>query len=66
VADLGIVTLPAPDSFYKLRYQGAIFSSAVLSIELNDNSTLRSLRVTEEPSGHDLYIGLGPLGPGVR
>ena len=66
VADLGVLPLAAPDTYYKIRYRGVMFWPAVLSIELNDNSTLRSIRITEDFNGHDLYIGLGPLGPGIR
>lgn len=66
VADLGILALASPDRFYKLDYRGWIFSSGLLSVEFNDNSTLHSLRVTEEPAGPDLYLNFGPLGPGVR
>ena len=66
VADLGVLPLAAPDRYYKIRYRGVMIWPAVLSIELNDNSTLRSIRITEDLNGHDLYIGLGPLGPGIR
>lgn len=64
--DLGVVPLQAPDRTLEFRYRGGLFAPASVSLDLNDNSTLRSLAVVEEPYGPSLFFYFGRLGTGVR
>lgn len=63
--DLGIAPLQAPDRLLEFQYRGNIYSSADVFVELNDNSTLRTLEV-KEPGGPNLFFNFGEMGTGMR
>ena len=64
--DLGTMVLAAPDHLLEIQYRGNVIVPATLAVELNDNSTLRMLSVTEGPEGHNLLFSFGEQWTGVR
>lgn len=64
--DLGQMVSAAPDHFLEIQYRGNIFISAELAIEINQNSTLRSLLIQDSGKDHSLYFHFGDQGTGVK
>ena len=64
--DLGRMVLAAPDRFLEIQYRGNIIVPAELAIEINENSTLRTLSVQDSGKDHSLYFHFGDQGTGVK
>ena len=64
--DIGRMVLAAPNSFLEIQYRGNLFVPAELAVEINNNSTLRTLSVQDSGKDHSLYFHFGDHGTGMR
>lgn len=66
MTDLGRMVLAAPDHLLEIQYRGNIIVPAELAVEINQNSTLRTLSVQDSSKDHTFYVHFGDQGTGMK